>query len=141
LGDTTINGTGAQVVDAYQGRSDLDNSTRGNHFDSFSRINTELFAERVFSGSDNNRSGRSTTPRIGEEGDNPRREPAIRKRTLEEAANQSSLAGLEFNLVVPLVTLSDKVDESTINAFREQSRARPTLKTKDVVLLTRKIRI
>jgi hypothetical protein len=33
LGDITINGTGAQVVDAYQGRSDLDNSTRGNHFD------------------------------------------------------------------------------------------------------------
>ena len=133
MGDTTINGTGAQVVEAYQSRSDLDNSIRGNHSDSFSRINTELFAERVFNGPDNNRSGRSSTPRISEEEDNPRREQTIRKRSLEEAANQSSLAGLEFNLVVPLVTLSDKVDENTINAFREQSRARPTLKTKDVV--------
>ena len=60
-------------------------------------------------------------------------EPPIRKRVAVEDETRTSLSGLEFNLVVPLITLGETITEKEVIAFRDQARARPMLLTQDVI--------
>ena len=108
-----------QGSESYRGQHDLDNATRL-LFEQTPSINPSLPPH-----------SRATTT-IPETA-RPITEQPIRKRAAIGEESRSSLSNLEFNLVVPLITLGETITEKEVIAFRDQARARPGLVTEDVI--------